>query len=158
MYLSSSLINLLGSNRLSGLTNILGGGDDDPKKGKKASTYQTQAEVDAANARARDFAKRRNYGSKGIDPNETFVAKRPGDPVVPFVDPQGNPYNGPPYNGKVAYTLPSGIKMEDIKSDGTFFWYDDPHTGDFASYIHPSVINQQRFRVPLVAFNKGGVK
>ena len=70
----------------------LSGGDPEPKKKtllkSSPQVYKTQAEVDAANAFARDFSKRHNT----LFANDAYVAKKPGDPVVQYRTLDGKPY------------------------------------------------------------------
>jgi hypothetical protein len=70
----------------------LNGGDDPKSKAKKTllkasiklpeGTYQTQAEVDADNAFARNYTKRNNE----LYALTSYVAKKPGDPKVAWTN------------------------------------------------------------------------
>lgn len=103
--------------------------------------YRTQAEVEAANQQARSFFQR-HYGHVNmvINPEDVHVASRPGDPVVPYVDPQGRPAQASRATRTLHYRLPSGVSAADVKTHEGEYWYDDPHTGD-AVFVAPSALN-----------------
>lgn len=110
----------------------------DPRKPKRATT---QAEIDAANAEAKRFALARGL----VSGEDTYVARVPGDPLPEYIDAAtGRPFVPPPAKPK-AISLPPDIKLEDIKSDGSFFWYDDPVTGDMVD-IDPMAFNVLKYR------------
>lgn len=78
----------------------LGGDPGDDKKPVK-QVYKTQAEVDAANAQARNFSKRHNL----MYADEAWVAKKPGDPVVGYTDIN----TGKPYDGRYTKPMPKSM-------------------------------------------------
>ena len=110
----------------------------DPRKPKKATT---QAEIDAANTEAKRFALARGL----VSGEDTYVARVPGDRLPEYIDAEtGKPYV-PIKTKPKAMSLPPDIKLEDIKSDGSFFWYDDPRTGDMVD-IDPLAFNVLKYR------------
>lgn len=112
---------------------VFGGGDDPNKPPATKTTFSTQAEVNAANLHAKRFAL--DHGL--VSGEETYVAKKPGD-ALPFVRYSGLPL--PPGGGKqLARTVPSGITMNDIKGDGSAYWYEDPHNGNVVD-INPGTV------------------
>lgn len=112
-----------------------------PRFQQGGSIYKTQAEVDAANMEAKSFAARHALG-KGIDPENTYVARKVGDPVLPYVNELGQPYKPTPSaQVKLANSIPEGIGMGDVyKTREGFYGFDDPHTGNFTP-INPNLLN-----------------
>lgn len=118
----------------------------DLSKKQTGGTYKTQAEILAANAEAKAFAARHSLG-KGINPEDAYVAKKVGDPVLQYFDELGRPYVAPKtITSKYKFSVPDEVSINDIYKtrEGTFM-YDDPHTGN-ATAIDPSVLNLPRFR------------
>lgn len=58
----------------------------------------------------------------------------------------GKPYVAPPQK-PLPTTVPSYIKLEDIKSEQGIYWYEDPQTG-YTVDVDPSVVNLPRFHKP----------
>lgn len=117
------------------------GGEVDPKP--KPTVYKTQAEVDAANMQAKEFGARHPYSSTLINPEDNWVARKPGDPVVQY-ETIGTPSKGPKLYK--AMDIPSYVKADDIQTDGNnFYWYVDPQQGNSIA-VDPSVVNTPRFR------------
>lgn len=106
-------------------------------------TYKTQAEVNAANLFAQQFSERRRTPQDVLSPNQFWVAKKPGDPVVQFVDQSGKPYVAP--KRKLSFQVPEGIRYKDLGMDKGEVWYNDPQTGDLV-YVDPSILNLPRFK------------
>jgi hypothetical protein len=122
-----------------------GGENDTP-----APVYKTQAEVDAANALARSISARHHHDA--INPGDVYVARKVGDPMVPYLNADGTPYRPKP-SKPLSNIIPDGLTLDDIQSAEGYYWYNDPHTGDVVN-VDPSVINQPRFRKP--AMQTGG--
>lgn len=116
--------------------------EDDPKKKK---TYQTQAEVDAANAFARDFAKRHNL----MFANEMHVAKKVGDPIVGYTDINtGLPYDGrytkPMPASMIQGFVPDHVKKLEWNPEWQMPYYLDDN--DNMIYVAKHLYNSDRFR------------
>ncbi len=123
------------------------GGDVDPNP--KGPVYKTQAEVDAAN----DVAKRISKKHNTMGHEDVYVAKRPGDPVVPFLDETGRPFVPTKLPAKrLLTTLPPGIGINDIKSQGNTFWFEN-NNGDIVD-VDPSVVTDPKFRKTQVENDK----
>ena len=122
------------------LLRIATGGEEDPKK----KVYKTQQEVDAANAAARDFHKRRNL----LFANEAWVAKKAGDPVVEYKDINtGKPYDGR-YSKMPASMIqgfvPDHVKKLEWSSEWQMPYYLDDN--DNIIYVARHHYNSDRFR------------
>jgi len=113
----------------------------DPDKPVK---YKTQAEVDAANAFAKDFSKRGNY----TNPGDAYVAQKPGDPVVQFIDMS----TGKPYDGRYQQMPQSMIKpLPDwVTQLGWDKQWNQPYymDGNDIVYVDKSWYNHPRFIKP----------
>lgn len=113
----------------------LGGiGDPEPK------TYKTQAEIDKANATARRLA----IKNRLVTGESTYAARKIGDPVVDFVNPDGSLYTGAAAP-QGALTVPAGIGWKDIQSGQGLYWYNDPQTGDVVD-LDPSFMRIPRIK------------
>ncbi len=113
------------------------------KKHQAGGVYKTQAEVDAANAFARNFSARKNE----IAPQDAYVAKNVGDPVVPFIDATtGKPYVPRPVSRPSNYsaTVPDYVEKLDWDSSRNYPYYTDQQTGDL-TYTNPDYLNLPRF-------------
>jgi hypothetical protein len=99
--------------------------------------YKTQADVDAANQIAKNLALKKGL----ISGEDTYVARKPGDPVVQYSNFDGTPYTAPPTK-PLPMTVPAGADLQ--SADGTY-WYTDPVTGDVVD-VDPAVANTPRFR------------
>ncbi len=122
------------------LNSILGGGDD-PRDPKKKKVFTSQQEIDLANAEARRIAKSGSHGNW----SNVRVADKIGDPIPRYVDSVTGKDSTPMSSKPKKFTVPNGIKLSDIKSEGGIYWYDDPQTGDIVE-IDGSVLNLPRFR------------
>jgi hypothetical protein len=116
--------------------------------------YQSQAQVDAANRFAQDFAARKNPNGV-VSPQDVYVAKRPGDPQVQFIDSRTQmPYQGVNGGRKKAITVPDYLNLEDIQGDHeSGYWYEtrDGQTIE----LDPSVFQTTaRFRKPQAVQDK----
>lgn len=124
------------------------GGDPEPKKvllkGSKPAptTYQTQAEVDAANAFAKDFSKRHNT----LFANESWVAKKPGDSIVQFRTLDGKPYtpNQMPAS-MVKNSVPDWVTKLEWDKDWQMPYYKD---GNDMVFVNKEFYNSPRFTNP----------
>lgn len=106
------------------------------------ATYKTQAEVDQANRFAQAFVKRKYANNNTVmNLDDVRVASKPGDPVVPFVDPQGNPAKAGP-SRPVLQRLPPGVSPDDVLSHDGEYWFNDPHTGD-AVFVSPFLASKK---------------
>jgi hypothetical protein len=119
--------------------------------------YKTQAEIEAANQAAKAFVARKRQTD--ITPaQDVYVALKPGDPVVPYVNPDGTPYQPSLRQGKKSWDVPLEVGLSDIKNDGTGnFFYADPQSGDMR-YVDSGVLNLPRFKKQqsLTAMKKKG--
>jgi hypothetical protein len=114
---------------------------EDPEKPAK-KTYQTQAEVDAANLFAKEFSKRHNT----INPGEAYVAKKPGDPVVQFTDlATGKPYDGR-YSkmpaSMIKHSVPDWVTKLEWNKEWNQPYYLD---GNDMIYVDQRFFNSDRF-------------
>ncbi len=129
--------------------------EGDPTKPALPSfpVYKTQAEVDAANTFARDFSKRRNT----VNPNEAYVAQKPGDPMVQFKTPDGEPYtpNQMPAS-MIKHTVPDWVKPGEILMDDNWKmpYYKD---GEDLIYLDKKFFNDPRYIKPPVLTSTGDI-
>ena len=114
-------------------------GIEDPDPKKKVAT--TQAQVDIANAEARRFAIARNL----VSGENTFVARKPGDPLPLYINASTGKPDVPVATRPRITSLPSGVELSDVKSDGDFYWFDDPHTGDVVE-VDPIAFSALKYR------------
>lgn len=121
------------------------GDPNNPGTGGSAvrEVYRTQAEVDADNAMAKRFAGK--YPGGVINPEDVYVAKKPGDPKVQFLTPEGKPYVGPKTK-PLPTTVPSYVQASDIQSSEGKYWYTN-NDGNLVD-VDPSVVSLPRFRKP----------
>lgn len=119
-----------------------------PFGGENPPVYKTQQQVDAANEFIRNFQKRRQ--NTLTNPEDAYVAKKPGDPVLPIIVPPTVQKGA-----KKAFKVPSTVRMEDIKGDSETGYYYENNNGDIVE-IDPSVLNLPRFRKPQVLASLGG--
>jgi hypothetical protein len=100
---------------------------EDPKPNPK---FTSMAEITATNSFFRKMAKERHL----VSGDDTYVAKKVGDPkpFIKYIDENGKTSPKPfkDIQKPLATTVPSGITIDDIKSSGNLYWYEDPHTGD----------------------------
>jgi hypothetical protein len=115
------------------------GGPIDPGgRGKKKKTFSSQAELDAANAEAYRFSTARNM-------LPAYAGKNIGDPIPQYLDESGQVYA--PQTRNLPKTLPAGITIDQVKTDGALAWYEDPKTGDVVD-VDPTLIYQLQHRKP----------
>lgn len=127
----------------------LNSGDPEPKKKTllkavkpSPDVYKTQADVDAANAFARDFSKRHNT----LFANEAYVAQKPGDPVVKFRTLDGKPY--------VPAQMPASMIQNYVPDDVKELYWDNgwqmPYykDGDDMVFVKKEFYNSPRFTTP----------
>lgn len=128
-----------------------------PRKLQTGGVYASQAEIEAANQMAKSFVDRKRQ--VGVTPSQdVYVAQRPGDPRVPYVNPDGSPYTPPMQHRNKVWNVPNEVGLDDIKNDGTGnFFYDDPQSGD-ARYVDSGVLNLPRFKKqqPIIAMKQMG--
>jgi hypothetical protein len=98
--------------------------------------FTSQAEIDAANAAAKNMAVRKGL----ISGEDTYVARNIGDPK-PFVVADGRAAGA--IKPKL-FNIPNYITRDDIQTHEGSAWYTDPRTGDIQD-IDMSVLNQPRF-------------
>lgn len=122
-------------------------GGEDPVKPAPA-VYKTQADVDKANAFAKEFANRKFSDGRGaVNPDDTYVATKPGDPAVQFLDAKtGKPFVDTAASRPKAFNVPNYVNLEDIQGDGANYWYED-RDGKMVD-VDSSVLNLKRFRKP----------
>jgi hypothetical protein len=112
----------------------------------KPQVYKTQAELDAANAFAKSFTARRFANNNGVlNPQDVYVAKKVGDPVVPFIDGKtGLPFVDNSPSVKKQYNVPWYVNLSDIQGDGSNYWYEDRNGHNID--VDASVLNLPRFK------------
>lgn len=123
------------------------GGIIDPGKNTPVGTYKTQAQVNDANVEVKRFSTARNLG---IGEN-AYVAKKPGDPIVPYTDGRtGQPYqpssNIPKYN--ISTYIPPEITSLSFDTQAQLPYYEDPQSGDM-KYTTMENFNLPRFKKPV---------
>lgn len=105
------------------------GGPGDPKPG--SAPAPDPIKLAQANAEAKRFAV-----SRGLISGENTHT---GGVIPQYIDAAtGKPYVPTPAK-KLAMSLPSGMRMEDIKSDGNAYWYEDPYTNDIVD-VNPGTV------------------
>lgn len=93
--------------------------------------------LEAANAEAKRFAL-----SRGMMTGENAYVDR----IPQYIDATtGKQYIPPPPSKPLPLTVPQGVSIEDIQSDGTHYWYTDPHTSDLIP-INPGAIRSPQLR------------
>jgi hypothetical protein len=118
---------------------MMGGGEDNPKAKK---TYQSQAEINAANAFARDFAKKQNL----MFANEMHVADQVGDPVVQFRTLDGKPYTPAQMPASmIKKVVPDWVEKLEWNPEWQMPYYLD---GNDMVYVDKRFYNSDRFITP----------
>lgn len=120
-------------------------------KMQTGGSYTSQSQIDAANAFAKEFAKRKGT----MNPQEAYVARKIGDPVAQFLGEDGKPFVMRGIPTKRVHSLPRGVNLEDIHSEQGLYWYNDPTSGDLVD-VDPSVVSKFRGNNALAKFQIGG--
>jgi hypothetical protein len=95
---------------------------------KAAPVYQTQADVNKANSFAQDFVVRHD-NTRVVGSSDVRVASKPGDPVVPFVNPDGSAYKPSAVAKPTVTSLPSWLAPDDIQGDATNGYFFEDKNG-----------------------------
>jgi hypothetical protein len=113
---------------------------------QQGGVFQTQAQINAANAYAKNFAIKRGL----ISGEDTFVGKNIGDPIPQFKD-----INSMSPAQAKRFVVPNNITKDDIQTSDGLAWYTDPSSGSLVD-IDMSVLNQPRFNSNIKRMQKGG--
>jgi hypothetical protein len=116
------------------------------------ATFKTQAELDAANMKAKAFAAAHPNQATLINPEDVHVGNKVGDPIPQYVDANGNPVTGTNKNLRPkAMNVPDYINLSDIQNvDGNYF-YEDKNGRNID--VDSSVTNLPRFRMQKAVVN-----
>jgi len=140
----------------------LTGGGEEPKPVKKKpynpNVYNTEDEIQAANQQAKGIIGRRvnmDDPTQAYLANNAVVARKVGDPRVPFIYPQGRPANVE----NLPTRLPPGITIDQVENTSEGYGYWHPQNGNFIK-VDPSVYATSKQPVvpkdALAKFKKGG--
>jgi len=120
----------------------------------KGNTMHYQAggginSLEAANAEAKRFAL-----SRGMMTGENAYV----DKIPQYIDATtGKQYIPPPPAKPLPLTVPQGVSIDDIQTDGTHYWYTDPHSSDLVP-INPGAIRSTQLRKGKAPeMKKGGI-
>jgi hypothetical protein len=108
--------------------------------GGNTKTFQSQQELDTANAQAKQFADRRSLLG------DTYVGRKVGDPIPRYIDPTTGKDFVDGNTKRYSKAIPADVTPENLKSDGNSFWYEDPHTGDVVDVDPGLVLGNPRFK------------
>jgi hypothetical protein len=116
-------------------------------KAQNGNTFQTQQQLDAANAVAKNLATRMS----AVSPENTYVGRNIGDAVPQYKDAQGNILSAnysPIPSSQIRNYIPPEVKELQWSTESNLPYYLDPQTGDI------QFTTKENFHLPRFRKNK----